>query len=33
MLASGHPPDDWEELLQQAAQVAERLQLLSDRLL
>lgn len=31
-LASGHPPDDWEELLQEAAQVAERLQLLSDRL-
>ena len=31
-LASGHPPDDWEELLQEAAQVAERLQLLTDRL-
>lgn len=32
MLTSGHPPDDWEELLQEAAQVAERLQLLTDRL-
>ena len=31
-LASGHPPDDWEELMQEAAQVAERLQLLTDRL-
>ena len=31
-LASGHPPDDWEELLQESAQVAERLQLLTDRL-
>ena len=31
-LASGHPPDDWEELMKEAAQVAERLQLLSDRL-
>ncbi len=32
MLASGHPPDDWEELLQEAAQAAERLQRLTDRL-
>lgn len=31
-LASGHPPDDWEELMKEAAQVAERLQLLTDRL-
>jgi hypothetical protein len=30
MLASGNPPDDWEKLLQQAAQVTERLQLLSE---
>jgi toxin YhaV len=32
MLASGHPPDDWEELLQEAAQAAERLERLTDRL-
>ena len=32
MLASGHPPDNWEELLQEAAQGAERLQRLTDRL-
>ena len=31
-LASGHPPDNWEELLQEAAQGAERLQRLTDRL-
>ena len=32
MLASGQPPDNWEELLQEAAQAAERLRQLSDRL-
>ena len=32
MLASGQPPDNWEELLQDATQAAERLRQLSDRL-
>ena len=32
MLASGQPPDNWEELLQDAVQAAERLRQLSDRL-
>ena len=32
MLASGQPPDNWEELLQDAVQGAERLRQLSDRL-
>ena len=32
MLASGQPPDNWEELLQEAAQAAERLRHLTDRL-
>ena len=32
MLASGHPPDDWEELLQEAAQATELLQQLTSRL-
>ena len=32
MLASGQPPDNWEELLQEAAQAAERLRQLTDRL-
>ncbi len=30
MLASGQPPDNWEELLQDATQAAERLRQLSD---
>jgi toxin YhaV len=32
MLASGHPPDDWGQLLQEATQAAERLQQLTHRL-
>ena len=32
MLASGQPPDNWEELLQDATRAAERLRQLSDRL-
>jgi len=32
MLASGHPPDDWEELLQEAAQATKRLQPVTSRL-
>lgn len=32
MLASGQPPDNWEELLQDATQAAEPLRQLSDRL-
>ena len=32
MLASGHPPDDWDQLLQEATQAAERLQQLRHRL-
>lgn len=32
MLASGHPSDDWDELLQESAQVAGRLQQLTGRL-
>lgn len=32
MLASGHPPDDWDQLLQEATQAAERLQQLTNRL-
>jgi len=32
MLASGHPPDDWEELFQEAGQATGRLQQLTDRL-
>jgi toxin YhaV len=32
MLASGHPPDDWDELLQESAQAAGRLQQLTGRL-
>ena len=32
MLASGHPPDDWDELLQEATQASGRLQQLTDRL-
>lgn len=32
MLASGHPPDDWDELLQEATQVTGLLQQLTDRL-
>lgn len=32
MLTSGHPPDNWEELLQEAAQAVGRLQRLADRL-
>lgn len=31
MLASGHPPDDWDELLQESAQAAGRLQQLTSR--
>jgi toxin YhaV len=32
MLASGHPPDDWNELLQESTQAAGRLQQLTGRL-
>ncbi|MFN9545860.1 MAG: type II toxin-antitoxin system YhaV family toxin [Cyanobacteriota bacterium] len=32
MLASGQPPDNWGELLQDAAQAAERLRQLTDHL-
>jgi toxin YhaV len=32
MLASGHPPDDWDELLRESAQAAGRLQQLTGRL-
>jgi toxin YhaV len=32
MLASGHPPDDWDQLLQEATQASERLQQLRHRL-
>ena len=32
MLARGHPPDDWDELLQEATQATGRLQQLTDRL-
>ena len=32
MLASGHPPDDWEELLQEAGQASQRWRQLTDRL-
>ncbi len=32
MLAKGHPPDDWESLLQEAAQATGRLQQLTDQL-
>ena len=32
MLASGHPPDDWDQLLQEATQAAEHLQQLRHRL-
>lgn len=32
VLASGHPPDDWQELLQESEPASERLQQLSDRL-
>ena len=32
MLASGHPPDDWDELLQESRQAAGRLQQLTGRL-
>jgi toxin YhaV len=32
MLSSGHPPDDWQELLQESEPASERLQQLSDRL-
>ena len=32
MLASGHPPVDWDQLLQEAIQAAERLQQLTHRL-
>ena len=31
MLASGHPPDDWDQLLQEAAQATRRWQQLSER--
>jgi toxin YhaV len=31
MLANGHPPDDWEELLQEASQANQRLQKLVSR--
>lgn len=31
MLVSGHPPDNWEELLQEAVQAAERFLRLTDR--
>ena len=30
-LANGHPPSDWEELLQEASQVSTRLRLLTTR--
>lgn len=30
-LANGHPPSDWEELLQEASQVSERLRLITLR--
>jgi len=32
MLASGHPPYDWDQLLQEATQASERLQQLRHRL-
>ena len=32
MLASGHPPYDWDQLLQEATQASERLQQLTHRL-
>jgi toxin YhaV len=32
MLASGRPPDDWEELLQEAARATERLEQVTSRL-
>jgi toxin YhaV len=32
MLASGHPPDDWAELLQEAGKASQRWQQLTDRL-
>jgi toxin YhaV len=32
MLTSGHPPDDWEELLPEAGQASGRLQQLTDQL-
>ncbi len=32
MLASGQPPDNWEEILQDATRAAERLRHLTDRL-
>jgi toxin YhaV len=31
MLASGHPPDDWDRLLQETTQAAGRLQQLTHR--
>jgi toxin YhaV len=32
MLASGHPPDDWAELLQEAGKASQRWKQLTDRL-
>ena len=32
MLASGHPPDDWEELLQEAMQGSGRFKQVSDQI-
>jgi toxin YhaV len=32
MLASGHPPVDWDEILQESAQAAGRLQKFTSRL-